>query len=113
MWVMLSPTWETAEFRRTVRDAQGRVLRVLVFARGTPQQLTDGDDRAAVALDVGRALVLVRLPEPTPEGKPDPGPRGPRVDWDATQEEARAIAADLAEEAELRRLERAAPTPKK
>lgn len=107
MLVMLSPKWEHEEFRRTVRDAAGQVLRVLVFSRGAPQQLDDPDDRDAVKLDLGRALVLIRAAEPTDSGKkPIPGPRGPRVDWDATAQEAAAIAADLAEEQELQRLER-------
>lgn len=110
MLVMLSPKWEHEEFRRTVRDAAGQVLRVLVFARGAPQQLDDPDDRAAVALDLGRALVLIRPAEEPPPGKRSPGPRGPRVDWKGTEEEAAAIAADLAEQAELERLERAERT---
>lgn len=53
--VLLNPTWPTA-FRRGVRDKDGKLLRTLVFRPGEPQ-LLEAEDAAAIADDIGKALV--------------------------------------------------------
>lgn len=61
MHVMLKKTWP-GNFRRTVRDAEGQPRRVLEFAPGAPVELTE-EEAAAVADDIGPALVPVMLDE--------------------------------------------------
>lgn len=57
-FVMLKEDWPPAGFRRTVRGADGEVVRVLRFAPGKPVELCE-QDFAAVENDIGPALLLV------------------------------------------------------
>lgn len=61
MLLQLKRGWP-AEFRRSVRDAKGNLLKTLVFVAGEPQELAD-DELAAVTRDVGHALEEVVLDE--------------------------------------------------
>ncbi|WP_145219068.1 hypothetical protein [Planctomycetes bacterium TBK1r] len=47
-------------FRRSVRDAEGNILRTMEFAPGEVVRLT-GDDLEAVRHDIGGALVIAKL----------------------------------------------------
>lgn len=59
--VMLRGGWP-GTFRRTVRDGKGRAVKQLVFELGQVVDLSKAD-MAAVAYDIGKALLPVRLDE--------------------------------------------------
>ena len=55
-FLMLKPNWSSPSFRRTIRDAQGRVVRVVEFQKGQPVEI-DPDEISGLAADIGAALV--------------------------------------------------------
>ena len=68
-FVMLKADWPEAGFRRTVRGADGEVVRVLKFTPGEPVELCE-QDFAAVENDIGPALLLVDESARTRRPKP-------------------------------------------
>jgi len=67
--ILLKPE-RPAGFARSVRDANGNILRRLEFTHREPQWL-DGDDLKAVQGDIGSALCYAELgPNGDPLGKP-------------------------------------------
>lgn len=58
--VMLKGNWPGGVFHRSVRDAQGGIVKRLDFKAGEPVNLT-GDDLLAVKDDIGHALVAVTV----------------------------------------------------
>jgi hypothetical protein len=86
--VMLHPNWQSPEFRRSLRDKNGKVTETLVFQRDVPLELTD-QQCLAVSADIGNALVLAYIEER--EGLASRH----RVDWDTT-EDVRTEVAEVA-----------------
>jgi len=68
MQALLLRPGATAPFRRCVRDADKNVIRTLVFEPGKPVILGDAD-YAAVAADVGKALVIPQMKDGKPTTK--------------------------------------------
>lgn len=60
MFVMLKRNWP-GPFRRSVRDEDGNVVRLLTFAPGEAVKLQGEDEIDAVAADIGNALIEVGL----------------------------------------------------
>ena len=68
MFVQLKPGWP-GTFRRTVRDKDKKIVRVLEFQYGEPpQEITDELELAAIKVDIGNALIE----KPPPVTKVEP-----------------------------------------
>ncbi|WP_145218719.1 hypothetical protein [Planctomycetes bacterium TBK1r] len=73
---MLHPKRKRTPFRRSVRDADGNVLRTMEFAPNEAVRVT-GDDLEAVRDDIGVSLVVMKI---------KPGTTEIAIDFDATAE---------------------------
>jgi hypothetical protein len=67
--VLLNPDWP-ATFRRSVRDENGKTLKVLEFKKGEPLLLDEAEFEAVIN-DLGKSLCFAHLDsDGVPTGKP-------------------------------------------
>lgn len=66
--VMLKPDWPTT-FHRSVRDKEGKKIKLLSFGKSDPQLLSE-EEFAAVKDDIGLSLVIAHVDsDGVPTGK--------------------------------------------